>query len=232
MTGPSRRWHCLDLAKAAPSANGGPEEQQRGRQKRKIIESTCLVGTIRDGGIDLFRRKRVQSGGNKNVAIEIAPRSGTGEECGGGHGNQYQSFQEIQNIPARGVNRDIGDNVFLRKNKESVDHDPPQQQDEDIEGAGQHPLPLIGPVWAEGHRCHDRDNVQEQDDIAGEGVGQRFANHEFEPRPASLVEGPHRHAHGHQSPEQACMSAAVEGVASRDHKCSPNHQQGDQVPDG
>jgi hypothetical protein len=80
-TGTRDRRHHLDIAKAAPPGDRDPEEPERGAEKREVVDSARLVGAAREGGIHGFRSECVQSTGEKNVAIEIAPRSGTGEVC-------------------------------------------------------------------------------------------------------------------------------------------------------
>ena len=176
--------------------------------------------------------KGVENAGEKNVAIEFAPRSRTGEKCRCGRGNQNQSFDDIQQIPTRAVHRDIGDDVFVGKNEEGIHHDPPHQQNEDIQRARQHPLALIGLMGADGHAAMMGTTCRNNTISPAIGVGQRLANHYFKPRPACLVEAPHGHARRHQTPKQAGMSTAVEGVSGGDDARSRDHQQRRQISHG
>src|SRR6266478_736074 len=84
-------------------------------------------------------------------------------------------------------------------------------------------------MGSDGHRRHDGDDVQEQHHIPQVGLGQRLANYHFKPYPAGLIETPHGHAHCYQTPEQARLAAAIEGVSGREDEGSRYHQQWDQV---
>ena len=215
-----------------PPGDGDPEEAQQSGEEREIVDSASPVGAALDSTIHGFPRECVENAGKKQVAIEFAPRSGTGEECRCRHGNQHRSFNAIHEIPAQVVHRDIRDDVFLGKNEEGVNHDPPHQHHEDIQRARQQPLAFIGPMGADGYGRHDRDHVQEQHDMPLEGLGQRLADHHFKPRPAGLVETPHDQARRHKTPEQAGMPTAVEGVLGGGDASSRDHQQRDQVTHG
>ncbi len=234
--GPPDRRHRLGvvkgIGKTASTVDGDPEKTQQRGEERKIVDSACPVGAARDRGIHGFRGDCVQTAGEKNVAIEFTPCPRTGEERPCRHGNQHQSFDHIQNIPAQGVHRHIGDQVFVGKNEEGVHHHPPHHHHEDIERARQQPLALLGLMRLQGDRRHDRDHVQEQHDISHEGVGQRLANHHFNPHPHGLVETPHDQARRHQTPEQARMPTAVAGVSGGGDAGSRDHQERDQVTHG
>src|SRR5882762_2644129 len=77
------RRHYLNIAKAAAPGDGNPKEPQRSAEKWEVVNSASFIGAARDGGIHGFRRKCIESGGEKNVAVEFAPRSRTGQECRG-----------------------------------------------------------------------------------------------------------------------------------------------------
>ena len=62
--------------------------------------------------------------------------------------------------------------------------------------------------------------------------GSGWRSDHFKPCPACLVEAPHRHAGRHQSPEEAGVTAAVEGVSGGDRESSKNDQERDQVSHG
>ena len=101
----------------------------------------------------------------------MPPRSGTGEECRCRRRNQDYSLDQVQQIPAQVGNWRIVNDVFLGKNKEGVDDDPPHQQDENIQRARQHPLAFIGLMGADGHGRHDGDYMQKQHDVSLEWIG-------------------------------------------------------------
>jgi hypothetical protein len=126
---------------------------------------------------------------------------------------QRNQRAEAKKIPAQVVHGDVREDVFLGKNEEGINDDPPHQQDEDVQRAGEHPLAFIGLMRTNGHSRHEGYHVQEQNDVPRIGVGDWPAKHDFKPGPACLVETPHAHAHRHQAPEQAGMTTAVEGVS-------------------
>src|SRR5258708_12365777 len=97
------RRHYLDIAKAAPPGDGNPKEPQRRAEKREVVNFAGLVSAAREGGIYCFGGKCVQSGGEKNVAIEFPPGSGTGEESRCRQGNQGHPPTKIHQIPPRPI---------------------------------------------------------------------------------------------------------------------------------
>ncbi|MBZ5549720.1 MAG: ATP-binding cassette domain-containing protein [Acidobacteriia bacterium] len=223
------RGNRLRFIETAASGQCDPEEEQQGDEKRKVVEPSRHVRAAGDGRVHGFRGEGVNHAGDKDVAIEFSPGTGTRDERPARHPDQHQPFDQVQKIPARGVHAHIGHNVLVRENRESIDDNPPHQKNKDIQSAGEHAVTAVDLVWANGDGSHNRHDMQEQDNVSDKRVGQGLPSNDFKPGPSRLVKSPHHHTHGHQAPEQACVPAAIEGISEGEDGGGNGHQERDQI---
>src|SRR6202521_5808043 len=58
-TGTCDRRHHLNIAKAPPPGDGGPEEPKRSGEKREVVDSASLVAAACDSGVHGFGKECV-----------------------------------------------------------------------------------------------------------------------------------------------------------------------------
>src|ERR1039457_2265137 len=101
---------------------------------------------------------------------------------------------------------DIGHDVLPRNDEQDVQIEPPSQQQSEIETSDTGGIFVARSVGTDGQGGHERNNVQEQNDVPGEQVRDIGVQDHFVVGPEQLINEPERDAESDQGPEQAHAS--------------------------
>ena len=175
------------------------------------------VGNIGTGGVECT--------GAEQLSVKLPPAaiSGVGED---GKRDQEDEFLcQIREVEIGAVSRFIDLHGLPWDDGVDINEDPPGEQEGKVKHADAF-IPIVFPEMRKHGESGDHGHqMQEQNDIAQEGIGHVLMLEDFEVVPHSLVSEPEEHAHTHEDPEKPDVKSKAARARNIGQVCCGGNEQ-------
>ena len=198
-----RRLHGLPFFRPAEPVRqdaGGPEPDKRSHEG-DIVGTPGVIDPPVNPHIDGQRACGVTTRCAEQIGIDHSPAARSTQPVRSESGEEHHIFRDVEQIVVLPVKRDVGQYVSPGNDHEQVKIDPPERKQREIQITEAQAGLGLSLVRLQGKRGYHRDRMEKEDEVAGEGIGDRLMQVNLEVGPQQLRDHPQRTAERHQHPE-------------------------------